>query len=182
MIKNRIDTLHPFVTVPDWYKLQQQIHGFSEIQPDQEVIDRLANKNWNIDLTHAHTNLKNKLAPYSVPKSSLDFFVMTDMEISKFPLEMIFKIIKSKFESCTNGGYISLLSYYLVSKTKYPKLTGTYSDNIDTVFRENLKFVTEIEDKSVVIDEPINVVRNGRLYEGNNFIFVHPNIRYWLWK
>jgi hypothetical protein len=182
MINNRVDTLHPHVTVLDWYRLQQQMIGFTEILPDQDVINVLTDKKWNLDLSHAHANLKNKLTPYSVPKTKTDFFVITDIEISKFPLEMIFKIIKSKFESSTHGGYIAFLSYYLTSKTRYHELTGTYVENIDTVFRQNLQFVSRIENKSTVIHDPIDKVHNGALLEGSNFLFVHPNIRYWLWK
>jgi hypothetical protein len=62
-------------------------------------------------------------------------------------------------------------------------LTGSYSQNIDTVFRKNLSFATHIEQYSTVIDYPVKVANSeGTMREGSNYIFVHPNIRYFLWK
>ena len=168
--------------VHNWYQLQQDIQGWNEIKPDQDVVDRLAGKHWNINLSKCHDNLKQKLLPHIVKKSELDFFVITDLEFSKMPLNVLFKYYKDCYKKSKFGIYISVLSYYINSPTKYKHLTDTYSKNIDLIFRENLNFVNRIENVSDVNDWPINIVKDNSLIEGSNFIFVHPNVRYFLWK
>jgi hypothetical protein len=175
--------VHPHRSVPDWYELQKRNLLFNEIAPDQEVIQRLTHTNWTIDLSKAHQNLKTKLWSHNTSDKKFDFFIMTDIELSKLPLEMFFKIVQHKYQHSKYGGYIALLSYYLTSNTTYSDLGASYKYNINQVCSQYLEFVNNIENKSMVYDQPIDLLDDkGKLLEGSNFIFVHPNIRFWLWK
>ena len=95
---------------------------------------------------------------------------------------MLFKLFRNQYLKSQVGGYIAVLSYYINSKTRYNNLGNSYSKNIEQVFGQGLSFANKIENQSCVTDYPILVTKNGQLLEGSNFIFVHPNIRYLLWK
>jgi hypothetical protein len=166
----------------DWYKLQKDFQGWKTIEPDAEVTAIVSQKKWCLNLDYCHSSLKNLLEKYHVPKTKVDFFVITDLELSKLPLDIVFKLITHHYNNSSTGGYIACLSYYLNPRKNYTGLSNSYSTNIDTVFRSALSFVDQIENRSVVTDHPINKLINGQLVEGSNFIFVHPNIRYFLWK
>lgn len=166
----------------DWYSLQKNFQGWDEIRPDHDVLTKLQDRRWSMDLTHCHENLKRLLREVDVAGDQQDFFIITDLELSKFPLHMFFKIVEKKYQKSRYGGYIAALSYYLNPRRPDHDLSGTYSENIDRVFRSNLHFANKIECVSQVNDDPISIVVDNRLLEGTNFIFVHPNIRYYLWK
>lgn len=167
---------------PDWYQLQHDYQGWDEIAPDQILIDFVAGKQWCLNLEYCHDNLKIKLMPHHVEKPTVDFFVTTQLELSKIPLEILFKLFKDQYSKVRVGGYIALLSYYINSKRQYDNLADSYSQNISQVFSQELAFANNIEDHSRIIEFPILVTKNNQLFEGSNFIFVHPNIRYFLWK
>lgn len=166
---------------PDWYQLQKNIQGWDEIGPDQKIINLISNKAWSLNLDHCHDNLRNKLQQYHVEKPYTDFYVITDLELSKLPLSMVIKLIKHCYEQSQVGVYVALLSYYLNSRERY-NLADTYKENIARVFEQKFSFAANLDDHSCVLEYPINEVRDGQLYDGANFIFVHPNIRYFLWK
>lgn len=167
----------------DWYKLQQEYQGWAEIRADYDVLHRVQNQKWSFDIQHCHKSLANLLTTHACTKKThTDFFVLTDLELSKLPLETLFKIIKFKYEQSSVGGYVAILSYYINNQKRLEKLGDSYPTNIDTVFRENFSYVRKIECVSNIIENPIDVIVDGQLLEGSNFIFVHPNIRYFLWK
>lgn len=168
--------------VHSWYQLQKDNQGWEKIEPDSVVVDLIADKKWCLDLSYCHDSLRSLLEPHHVSKSQTDFFVVTELELSKFPLEAVFKLIHTRYNHACVGGYVALLSYYLTSNKKYCNLSGSYSENINQVFVDNFDYVNKLENKSCVIDFPIDQVKDGQLIEGANFIFVHPNIRYVLWK
>jgi hypothetical protein len=166
----------------NWYNLQKDFQGWQIIQPDLDVETVVSKNNWCLDLEYCHPSLRELLEKYHIPKSTVDFFVVTELELSKLPLDVFFKLIKRQYENSSTGGYIACLSYYLNCKKSYTDLSNSYSNNINTVFDQELSFATRTENHSVVMDYPINKILNGELIEGSNFIFVHPNIRYFLWK
>ena len=166
----------------DWYKLQKDFQGWDTIQPDADVVNVVSQNDWCLNLDHCHASLKNLLEKYHVPKPQVDFFVITDLELSKFPLDMFFRLVEKQYKNSLTGGYIACLSYYLNSRKKYAGLTDSYSKNISMVFDQELSFAEQVENHSQVFDRPIAEVVDGQLVEGSNFIFVHPNIRYFLWK
>jgi hypothetical protein len=166
----------------NWYNLQKDFQGWQSIKPDMDVVNIVSQNNWCLDLEYCHASLKQLLRKYHAPKSTVDFFVVTELELSKLPLDLFFKIIKRQYENSSTGGYIACLSYYLNCRKSYAGLGDSYSSNIDIVFREELFFANQIENCSKVTDHPINILSDGNLIEGSNFIFVHPNIRYFLWK
>lgn len=168
--------------IEDWYQIQKEYQGWNEILPDYKIIELVAKQSWSLNLKHCHKNLRDKLKPYHVEKSEIDFSVITDIELSKLPLKFIFKMIKNEYQTAKVGVYVALLSYYL-NTPPYNNLPSVpYSENIATVFKQNLSFANQIENKSCVIDNPITKSNCNILIEGSNFIFVHPNIRYFLWK
>lgn len=175
-------TMHPHNSVPDWYRLQQRIFNYSNISPDQAVTDRIVRQGWNLDLKLAHSNLQKCLQPHHVNKDKVDFFVLTELELGKWPLPTLFRLINHKIDSVQVGGYVSILSYYINNTQSHDCLTDSFKDNIELVFKRNLKNIRQIENVSVVQDYPINVVKDDALVEGSNFIFVHPNVRFWIWK
>jgi hypothetical protein len=62
-------------------------------------------------------------------------------------------------------------------------MSDSYSKNIDFVFRENFSYADHIENYSIVQDYPLKITdEQDNLIEGSNYIFVHPNIRYFLMK
>lgn len=166
----------------NWYKLQQDFQGWKGISPDKVVLDRIREKNWSIDLRYCHFSLQQALANFESKNNRPDFFIMSDLEIGKLPLDVVFKMIKQFYDNSKFGGYIAILSYYLNVRKPDRTLTGSFKQNIETVFSRNLSYVSNLENLSTVNDYPINTLENGVLLEGTNFIFVHPNIRYFLWK
>jgi hypothetical protein len=166
----------------NWYNLQKDFQGWQIIKPDADIRNLVSKNNWCLNLDYCHSSLKELLIQYHVPKSVVDFFVITDLELSKFPLDVFFKLVKHQYENSSIGGYIACLSYYINSRKSYIGLGNSYCDNINTVFQNELYFASRIENCSVVVDYPINKLSGDVLIEGTNFIFVHPNIRYFLWK
>jgi hypothetical protein len=146
------------------------------------VANRLKSTNWTLDLSYCHRSLKEMLMPCTTAHQYSDFFVLTDIELGKLPLETFFKLVRKKYNDSKFGGYIAVLSYYLNTNVVRHDLQGSYSENIAQVFSENLSYVNRLENLSSVTDFPINKTKNNVLIEGSNFIFVHPNIRYFLWK
>ena len=61
-------------------------------------------------------------------------------------------------------------------------MPDSYADSIKIYFNKQFDFANKIEDVSICNDDSMRVNESGRMEEGENFIFVHPNIRYWLWK
>jgi len=168
--------LHP------WHQLQKDHQGWEHIAPDLFLVDLLSNKDWCLDLTYCHDSLRVLLEPHHVNKAQTDFFIITELELSKLPLDILFRLIRTQYNNSESGGYVALLSYYITSNKKYCDLNGSYSENINKVFVDNFDYVNKLENKSSVIDFPINQIKDGQLLEGTNFLFVHPNIRYLLWK
>lgn len=166
----------------DWYNLQKKFQGWDDIVPDNNLVKFLSDKKWCLDLTRCHESLQKKLQPYHVNKPKVDFFVTTDIELSKLPLEVLFKLFRTQYTASEIGGYIAVLSYYINCNTRYQNLTDSYKNNIDLIFKKNFSYVQTIENQSCVTEYPIYNIKNDKLIEGSNFIFVHPNIRYFLWK
>jgi len=166
---------------PDWYDLQKKVQGWDEIAPDQKIIDLVADKGWSLDVSRCHDNLKTKLRQFHVDKPHTDFSVITDLELSKLPLPFVIKMIKHYYEKSNIGVYVAMLSYYINSPERFD-LADNYPNNLARVFEMKFNFANSIEDHSCVSDLPINHTHGGALLEGSNFIFVHPNIRYFLWK
>lgn len=164
----------------NWYNLQKNVQGWDEIKADYEIINLVNDNKWSVDTSLAHNNIKDKV---KTSNKTADFFILTDIEYSKCPLPMLIEIIKHKYEQCRVGGYLALLSYYLNSTKPNKTLPESYKDSIDIFFKKEFSFANKIQQKSTVIDNPIEVKNNNNvLVEGNNFLFVHPNIRYFLWK
>ena len=166
----------------NWHNLQRDFQGWQIIQPDLDVEHVVSQNNWCLNLEYCHSSLKEQLKKYHVPKPTMDFFVVTELELSKLPLDIFFKLVKHQYDNSSTGGYIACLSYYLNCRKSYTDLGNSYRDNISMVFDQELSFAMSTENCSAVTDYPINNLLNGELIEGSNFIFVHPNIRYFLWK
>ena len=95
----------------------------------------------------------------------------------------MFAFYQECYNKSNRGIYIAALSYYLSPLSFDETLSGIYSENIDTVFRKNFAFADRIENLSTVIDYPLQLAhQQGYMIEGGNYIFVHPNIKYFLWK
>lgn len=167
----------------DWYKLQKDYNLFSNAIPaDVAVFNRLKHKNWNINFAHAHYALRDLFGGTSF-ESAYDFAIITDIELSKQNLSDVVQLIKKLYDQSLHGVYIALLSYYIVPDKLRPELVGTYSENLEQVLQEMFKFSHKQENLSTVYDYPLQTRWiDGRLDEGANFIFVHPNIKYYLWK
>ena len=160
----------------DWYRLQQKYMCFDEISPDAQVLEQVKGLGVNTDF--AHNNLKTKLH-----NTGNDVFLITDIEISKkLPLEQIVKLVKRCYNKCNKGVYVSLLSYWITPKHVDKSLPDSYANSIRIYFQEQFDFANTLQDISISNDNSMRINANGVLEEGQNFIFVHPNIRYWLWK
>lgn len=168
----------------DWYKMQKDVQGWQNIPADTDLAHRLAALDLSINLDHCHYALRDLLRGFRCPPDrGPDFFVITELELGKQCLPELFKFYQECYDRSRYGIYIAVLSYYLTPGTVHPDLTGPYSKNIDTVFRQNFTYADAIENISTVSDYPlVHAQKQNYLAEGANFIFVHPNIRYFLWK
>lgn len=168
----------------DWYKIQKDVQGWENIPADQILAERLAPLDLLINFDYSHYAIQNLLGQFRCSGDQApDFYVITELDLGKRPLDQLFELYRECYQHSRVGIYFAVLSYYLEPKTIYPHLTGPYSKNIDIVFRENLSYADRIENVSTVIDYPlIQAEKDGYLTEGSNFIFVHPNIKYFLWK
>lgn len=168
----------------DWYKLQKEHQGWDNIHPDVVVAEKLRPMNLSINFDYCHYSLKDMLSEFEhTSESNPDFYIITDIELSKKPFSELFALYRECYNKSIKGIYIAALSYYLEPDCVDPRLTGPYSKNIDTVFRKNLSYASQVEEYSTVMDYPLLVAnKQGTMIEGRNFIFVHPNIKYFLWK
>ncbi len=168
----------------DWYDIQKKVQGWHAIPADIAVVEKLLPMKLSINFDYCHYGLKNLLREFEcAPDIRPDFFIITDLELGKRRLDDLFSLYQKCYENSKVGIYIAALSYYLEPRKIYPDLAGSYSKNIDTVFRSELSFVNVIENYSTIIDYPVDVAnQQGRMVEGANYIFVHPNIKYFLWK
>ena len=170
----------------DWKKLQQQLVGFSDIKADAIVKRFVDASNFGFDVEYA--NVDNKKHVNESNKVGNNFFIITTQEFSKKSLKEIKHIIGQKMETATVGGYVSLLSYYMncrdieVEKT----MPDIFSNAVDSWIK-TIPYRTE--NVSAIIDYPIlkyerpNYHEDSHgLFEGKNFLFSHPNVRFWLWK
>ena len=160
----------------DWYLLQQQNQGWAEVYADDYVCTVLSKLNATANTSMAHNNLKNKL------QFGDDIYIISDIEFSKLPLPTILKLIKASYDKSKLGVYVALLSYYITPTTVDSTLPDSYKQSISELFDKEFSYATRSENLSIVEDNPINIINNNELVEGANFIFVHPNIRYFLWK
>lgn len=169
---------------PDWYKLQKDAQGWDNIDPDKVVTEILSPLGLLINFEYCHYGLKNMLDNFVCPPNTQpDFYIITELELSKRPLPELFELYRTCYNSSRVGIYIAALSYYLEPDYVDPSLTDCYSKNIDTVFRKNLDFAFKIDNYSTVINYPILAAKKHNfMQEGANYIFVHPNIKYFLWK
>lgn len=168
----------------DWYKLQKDVQGWNTIPQDTALSNVLAPLDLSLNFDYCHYSIKQLLNVFEcAPDQQPDMYIITDIELSKLRLEELFDLYRDCYNKSKRGIYIAALSYYLSPTFFDDTLLGTYSENIDQVFRKNLSFADRIENLSTVIDYPLSLARKqGYLAEGANYIFVHPNIKYFLWK
>ena len=138
----------------------------------------------SLNFDYCHYSIKHLLDAFECEADQQpDLYIITDIELSKNRLEELFAFYQDCYNKSKRGIYIAALSYYLSPLNFDETLSGTYSENIDTVFRKNCAFADRIENLSTVIDHPLQLAhRQHFMIEGANFIFVHPNIKYFLWK
>lgn len=168
----------------DWYKMQKNVQGWTSIPPDTNLANILAPMGLSLNFDYCHNSIKQLLGTFEcMPDQQPDLYIITDIELSKLRLEDLFALYRDYYNKSRRGIYIAALSYYLAPLSVDETLTGSYSENIDTVFRANCSFASHIENLSTVIDYPLQLAhQQGYMIEGSNYIFVHPNIKYFLWK
>jgi len=168
----------------DWYKLQKDMQGWDTIPSDTTLANILAPMDLSLNFDYCHYSIKRLLGAFECASDQQpDLYVITDIELSKIRLEELFALYQDCYNKSNRGIYIAALSYYLSPLSFDETLSGTYSENIDTVFRMNCSFADRIENLSTVIDYPLRLAhQQGYMIEGSNYIFVHPNIKYFLWK
>ena len=168
----------------DWFKTQKDVQGWNSIPQDAKLANILAPLDLSLNFDYCHYSIKNLLGVFECSNDQQpDFYIITDIELSKRPLEELFAFYQDCYNKSRRGIYIAALSYYLSPIKVDETLTGTYGENIDTFFRKNLSFADRIENLSTVIDFPLQLAhKHGHMIEGGNYIFVHPNIKYFLWK
>jgi hypothetical protein len=168
----------------DWYKLQKDAQGWKNLNPDIVVAEKLKSMDLTINFDYCHYGLRNMLVEFECDSTTQpDFYIITDLELSKKSLPELFDFYHDCYKKSRVGIYLAALSYYLEPDIVDPTLQGPYSKNIANVFEKKLNFATQIENFSTVMDYPIIVANQEKIMrEGANYIFVHPNIRYFLWK
>jgi hypothetical protein len=168
----------------DWYKTQKDVQGWKSIPPDADLANILAPMDLSLNFDYCHYSIKHLLDAFECEADQQpDLYIITDIELSKNRLEELFAFYQDCYNKSKRGIYIAALSYYLSPLNFDETLSGTYSENIDTVFRKNCAFADRIENLSTVIDHPLQLAHQQHfMIEGANFIFVHPNIKYFLWK
>lgn len=168
----------------DWYKLQKDAQEWDTIPSDNILANILAPLNLSLNFDYCHYSIKQLLNTFECPSSQQpDMYIITDIELSKFRFEELFALYRDCYNKSKSGIYIAALSYYLSPLEFDDTLSGTYSENIDLIFKKNLSFANRIDNLSTVIDFPLNLAQEqGHMIEGSNYIFVHPNIKYFLWK
>ena len=168
----------------DWYKTQKDVQGWKSIPPDADLANILAPMDLSLNFDYCHYSIKHLLDAFECEADQQpDLYIITDIELSKNRLEELFAFYQDCYNKSKRGIYIAALSYYLSPLNFDETLSGTYSENIDTVFRKNCAFADRIENLSTVIDHPLQLAhRHQFMIEGVNYIFVHPNIKYFLWK
>lgn len=168
----------------DWYKMQKNQQGWENIPSDIDLANILVPMSLSLNFDYCHYSIKQLLGEFEcTPNQQPDLYVITDIELSKLRLEELFALYQDCYNKSLRGIYIAALSYYLSPLNFDETLIGSYSENIDTVFRRNCLFADRIDNLSTVIDYPLQLAHEqGYMVEGSNYIFVHPNIKYFLWK
>lgn len=171
----------------DWKELQKKMCWFQDIKADA-TIKQFVNSNPNLtfDVEWASPDIR-KYVEHNA-SCGPDFFIITDREFSKKTLAEIEQVIHEKMANATVGGYVAVLSYYLnwINETVDKTLPDPMSRAVDSWIN---KFPYQTQNVSQVNDYPIyrydsaDYRPNGQgLYEGKNFLFSHPNVRFWLCK
>jgi|TARA_B110000503_G_C7007754_1_gene354330 hypothetical protein len=168
----------------DWYKMQKDVQGWKTIPPDTVLANILAPMDMSLNFNYSHYSIKKLLNAFEcMPSHQADLYIITEIELSKLRLEELFTLYQDCYNKSKRGIYIAALSYYLSPLSFDETLSRTYSENIDTIFRKNCSFADRIENLSTVIDYPLQLAhQQDYMIEGSNYIFVHPNIKYFLWK
>jgi hypothetical protein len=170
----------------DWKHLQQQVCWFEDIKADA-VIKRFVDSHpVEFDTEFASPDLKDYF--YKNATQGPDFFIITDREFSKNSLMSITDTIHHKMSQASLGGYVSLLSYYL--NWQKEEVDKNYPDIFSVAIDQWIKKLPyQTENVSTVIDYPILKYERANyhsdshgLFEGKNFLFSHPNVRFWIWK
>jgi hypothetical protein len=164
--------------------MQKDVQGWNNILPDKVLANILAPMDLSLNFDYSHYSIKQLLGMFEcMPDQQPDLYIITDIELSKLCLEELFAFYQDCYNKSKRGIYVAALSYYLSPLNFDDTLPGTYSENIDTVFRMNCSFADRIDNLSTVIDHPLQLAhQQGHMIEGSNYIFVHPNIKYLLWK
>jgi hypothetical protein len=164
--------------------MQKDVQGWISIPPDTVLANTVAPLDLSLNFDYSHYSIKQLLGAFEcIPGQQPDLYVITDIELSKLRLEELFTFYQDCYNKSKRGIYVAALSYYLSPLNFDETLLGTYSENIDTVFRMNCSFADRIDNLSTVIDYPLQVAHQQHyMIEGSNYIFVHPNIKYFLWK
>jgi hypothetical protein len=170
----------------DWKVLQQQNCWFEDIKADAVVKRFVDTHPVKFDTEFAAPDLKDYV--FKNASQGSDFFIITDREFSKNSLASITDSIHHKMSQASFGGYVSLLSYYLNWQNE--EVDKNYPDVFSAAIGkwiEKLSYRTQ--NVSAVIDYPILKYERANyhpdshgLFEGKNFLFSHPNIRFWIWK
>lgn len=164
--------------------MQKDIQGWDIIPPDAVLASKIVPTKLSLNFDYCHYSIKQLLGEFECePNQQPDLFIITDIELSKLRFDKLFDLYRDCYNKSKRGVYIAALSYYLSPMSFDESLPGSYSENIDTVFRRNCSFADRIENMSTVIDNPLQLAhQQGHMIEGSNYIFVHPNIKYFLWK
>jgi len=170
----------------DWKVLQQQYCWFEDIKADAVIKRFVDSYPVEFDTEFASPDLKDYV--FKNAKLGSNFFIITDREFSKNSLTSITDTIHYKMSQASLGGYVSLLSYYL--NWQKEEVDKNYPDIFSVAIDQWIKKLPyRVENVSTVIDYPIlkydraNYHPDSRgLFEGKNFLFSHPNVRFWIWK
>lgn len=171
----------------DWKELQKKMCWFEDIKADaiiKQFVD--SHPSATFDVEWAAPDIKKYVEANAAVGS--DFFIITNREFSKNSLPRIEEIIHQKMAAASIGGYVALLSYYLnwtgkdVDKT-LPDLMSKAVDCWVNKFPYRVDNVSQVNDYPIYKSDSVNYRDTARgLYEGKNFLFSHPNVRFWLWK
>ena len=90
----------------DWYRVQQRAQGWNSVPADLAVAEKLRPMALKINFDYCHYGLKSLLQEFECPAAQQpDFYIVTELELGKKPLEQLFDFYRGLYENSRVGMY-----------------------------------------------------------------------------
>lgn len=182
------DPAFKYRSTRDWRYYQLSLLGADEIDVDHRL-KSFVRRHCDLayDVSWAHPQLAQFVHENArVAHDDFDYFLITDLEFGKLPVNEIMRTIRDLYDRSRAGGYFSMQSYYFNWTNDPAYVYPDLDDDADVAAEQWIKqklAIYSFTNESLVIKQPLNNIDSrGRVIAGVDFMYTHGNMRFWLWK